>query len=279
MKSFVLTETRTFIRSKGITQTFTGELEAAYLYSERDKKYVRCYDKLRGSLVFHDGDLLVFRLLSGLLKLYRYIEGAFEALPFKVENFIFCPYGFVYQRYRDRWYFGQEEILLGKTIIISNVFATAQSDGTLLVRYFDKGKVVETIWKGYEFAYFLCHRGTFVVGARMDGGFDVLTPAGRLYKPRRHCFLKSRAQPYANISLFGWDEKSSSFLRLYKGMDCSFWMNTVFSPKDFPPTLWGFDNQNKMVTLASAFVFRLEDSLIRVGDKEFVKRSSYMLDF
>ena len=279
MKSFVLTETRTFIRSKGITQTFTGELEAAYLYSERDKKYVRCYDKLRGSLVFHDGDLLVFRLLSGLLKLYRYIEGAFEALPFKVENFIFCPYGFVYQRYRDRWYFEQEEILLGKTIIISNVFATAQSDGTLLVRYFDKGKVVETIWKGYEFAYFLCHRGTFVVGARMDGGFDVLTPAGRLYKPRRHCFLKSRAQPYANISLFGWDEKSSSFLRLYKGMDCSFWMNTVFSPKDFPPTLWGFDNQNKMVTLASAFVFRLEDSLIRVGDKEFVKRSSYMLDF
>lgn len=279
MKSFVLTETKTFIRSKNLTQTFVGELEAAYLYSERDKKYVRYYDKLRGPLVFHDGDLLVFRLLSGLLRLYRYVEGEFEALPFKVDNFIFCPYGFVYQKYRDRWYFGEERILLGEKILFSSVFTTTLPDGTLLVRYFDKGKVAETVWKSYEFAYFLCHKGTFAVGERMDGGFDVLTPVGRLYKPRRHCFLKSRAQPYANISLFGWDEKSSAFLRLYKGMDCSFWMNTVISPKDFPPTLWGFDNQNKMIALAFSPHFRLSDSLICVGDKEFVKTSSYMLEF
>ena len=74
-------------------------------------------------------------------------------------------------------------------------------------------------------------------------------------------------------------EKSSAFLRLYKGMDCSFWMNTAISPKDFPPTLWGFDNQNKMIALASSPQFRLSDSLICVGDKEFVKTSSYMLEF
>ena len=279
MKSFVLTETKTYIRSKGVTQTFAGELEAVYLYSERDKKYVRCYDKLKGSLVFHNGDLLVFRQLNGLFRLYRYSQSRFDAFPFQVKNFIFCPYGFVYQMFDNLWYFGTECILLGEKNLFACVFTTNLPDGTLLVRYFDKGKVVETISKGYEFAYFLCHKGTFAVGERVTGGFDVLTPVGRLYKPRRHCFLKLIAQPYANVSLFGWDEKTSSFLRLYKGIDCSFWMNTVVSLNDFPPTLWGFDSQNQKIELASSSHFRLGDSLICVGDKEFVKTSSYMLEF
>ena len=279
MKSFVLTETKFFVRSKFGTQTFIGGLNAAYLYSEQERKYV-CYNRgLKGSFSFHEGDLLVFSKTDGLYVLYRYCSKrcSFVKLSCSVKDFSFSPYIFIYRKGKKSWYCGEDEVLLGKKKLDeNNVFITPFSDGTMTVRYFNKNVVRETVWKNYEIIDFWGHQGKFVVGERLDGRFDVLTPVGRLYKPRRHCFLKS------NNRLYGWDKKSASFLLLSKEKECySLWMNTVvLSDSSKPFTLLGFDNQNRKVVLASGgFLECIPSKHLKIGDKLFKKTESLMLEF
>lgn len=280
MKSFVLsTGMELFVHSRFGTQKFVGALKAAYLYSEQEKKYVCYNDGLKGNVSFHDGDLLVFNQIDGSLTLYRYSSKkcAFTKLSCNVRDFSFSPYVFIYQKGKKSWYCGESETLLGrKKLNENNVFITDIPDGRIMVCYFNKSMLVETVWKNYEIREFLGHRGKFVVGERMDGGFDVLTPAGRLYSPRRHCFLKS------NDCLYGWDEASASFLLLNNECDSySLWMNTVVSSGFSKPfVLFGFDSQNQRVVLASGDSLEsIPNKHLRIGDKLFKKTESLMLDF
>lgn len=213
------------------------------------------------------------------MTLYRYSSKkcAFIKLSCRVRDFSFSPYVFIYQKGKKSWYCGESETLLGrKKLNENNVFMTNLSDGRIMVCYFDKSVLVETVWKDYQIRGFWGHHGKFVVGERMDGGFDVLTSAGRLYRPRRHCFLKS------NDCLYGWNEASASFLLLSKENDCySLWMNTVvLSGFSKPFVLLGFDNQNKEFVLASGDLLEcIPNKHLRIGDKLFKKTESLMLDF
>lgn len=291
MKYSASTEFITILRMNHKTERFYGRLISAYIYSDkkRDKGFHFSSSDLNGQFCAHDGDLLVFQQ-KHRFNLYRFSEKdmSFSGVQLGVKDFSFYRYGIVYKAFDDKWYYRKKgygyPIFLGTNQIACNVFAEKLDDERFQVRFFAKDDAVERVWKSYETARVMGHEGRFIFGVREDGKSDVLTPVGRLYKPRKHCFLKASEMRFqyktAQVALYGWDEKAEAFSRLYIGDDDTPWMNTIGCSKSFAPYILSiYDDKNQERKLAvSAYVEYVPDDYLKVGKKVFKITHSRMLE-
>lgn len=291
MKYFASTEFITILRMNHKMERFYGRLISAYIYSDkkREKGFKPSSRDLDGQFCAHEGDLLVFQQKYGF-NLYRFSEKdrCFSGEQMGAKDFSFYRHGLVFKAFDDKWYYRKKgygyPIFFGTNQIACNAFAEKLDDKKFRVRFFAIDEVVEKVWKNYKTARVMGHEGRFVFGLREDGKSDVLTSAGRLYKPRKHCFLKASEMQFqyktAQVVLYGWDENAEAFSGLYMGEDDTPWMNTIGCSKSFAPYILSiYDDKNQKRKLAvSAYVEYVPDDYIKVGEDVFNITHSLMLE-
>ena len=282
IRTTVTTKVVTVFRSLYGKQEFCGKLKAFFYHNPANGKLEKQTGALSGKIVFQTGDLLVFEEERGRLRLYRYTDHryadprtGFVMLKKNAVDYVYCPYGFVYRNYRDEWRFQSDSlnVFLGKERVVPGLYCEKTQDGVLLMSRLNKDRVEQFYWESYEKRCFIGHQGEFVIGKLPNGSYEVLTPVGRWYQPRRHCYLKSADNP-DDVILLGWNG-GRQFVCLYRGKDETLWMNSVgFVRDDGRFVLYGF-KENIRQKLGEGRDYFIDDCQ---PEKSFVQVGSVMFD-
>lgn len=207
----------------------TGKYNFAKIYdfSPHDGDLLVCHEDVWVKSRREDGSLYERNIRHYHLWRYDAQKLNFVKCPCgSVHAYEFCPLGFVVMPNRDKaeWLFYDAQKLgdaqfIGRSKLCENVFVSRVKDGTLSVCFWQSKNLVQRLWLSSNWFEFMLHKGCFVVGERLDGLYDVLTASGRLFRPRRACFLKQDDGPFDDIRIFAWIAQKQAFKLLYHGPD------------------------------------------------------------
>lgn len=242
----------------------TGKYNFAKIcyFSPHDGDLLVCHEDVWSKKKRDDGSLYERRLRYYHLWRYDVQKLKFVECPCgRVHAYVFCPLGFVVMPDRNKaeWLFYDAKDFDEPQFIgggrLGEKFFVAKADGGLLsVCFWQNKKLVREQWVSSDWCYFMRHRGRFLVGKRLDGFYEIFTESGRVFKPRRACFLKEDSGPFGKIQIFAWDVQAKAFILLYHGYDImkgeagsvrTPWLNTYgFVNRQKKYELHAFDAEN-----------------------------------
>lgn len=204
-------------------------------------------------------------------------QGCFEKGPTNVQAVRYCGFAFLFER-KGEWYyqpFGtKKEIFLG--LLDDNVFLENHDDLVGKYNLMEWKGLKKFYWVGMTEYFLNYHRShAFTFGKRENGFYDVITPFGRQYIPRRYCFLKSGSLKNEKVKnqIWGWNEEVRAFQLLFDEAVAKtiFLLNVAVVEDEFGIYyLYGFE-ENKKILLAEEDKNEcsFEDGKIKMGRKIF----------